>query len=63
MSDMTLTDDEIYWISVALENSLESARRIAESDNLDDQLDAGLLIQRYTQLQEKFPPPEIGTKE
>ena len=59
MHTINLTDDQLHWLQVALDNSLESARRIAESSDLDDQLDAGLLIQRYTELQEVIgePPP------
>lgn len=58
-----LTDDQVHWVAVAIAHSLENARRIAESDDVDDQLDAGLLINRYTELQSIFPEPVIGLKE
>lgn len=57
-----LTDDEFYWVTVAIENSKDHAERLAKSEDIDDQLDAGLLIQRYTGLQEKFPPSIIGER-
>ena len=61
MITITLTDDQLHWLQVALENSMESARRLAESPNLDDQLDAGLLINRYLELTSIIgEPPMIG---
>jgi hypothetical protein len=58
-----LTQDEEYWIGVALENCLESAKVLAQSDDIGDQLDAGLLIGRYTELAKRFPSPEIGGRD
>lgn len=61
MNQLIFTDDQLHWLQVALENSLESARRLASSDDVDDQLDAGLLVQRYTELQTIVgEPPLIG---
>lgn len=61
MNHITMTDDQLHWLQVALENSLNGAQRLAESPDLDDQLDAGLLIQRYTELQRIIgEPPLIG---
>ena len=55
-----LTEDEEHWIGVAIEQCLVSAQTLAESDSIDDQLDAGLLVQKYTELNRKFPAPMIG---
>jgi len=57
-----LTDDEAHWIAVAIEASKDFADRLAKSTDLGDQLDAGLLVQKYTELQKRFPPPPIRLK-
>lgn len=54
-----LTDEQAHWVAVAIENSKASAERLAQSPDVDDQLDAGLLINRYTELEGIFPPPSI----
>lgn len=59
MPNIELTDDEFYWVCVAIENCKGGAERISQSDDIDDQLDAGLLINRWDTLQEKFPPSGI----
>lgn len=58
MTTIELTDDERHWIAVSLENSIASAERLERDGDLDDQLDAGLLLNRYRALQVKFPPPD-----
>lgn len=58
---MDLTDDEFHWLAVAVEAAKEGVERWSIHPNdIDMQLDKGLLIQKYTELQAKFPPPEIG---
>ena len=59
-----LTEDEAEWVGIAIENCLESAKLVMDNEDEDplDRVDAGLLVQKYTALQEKFPAPEIGLK-
>ena len=49
MHTIMLTDDQLYWLRVALENSLESARRLG--GDVEDLMDSSLLIDKYTELQ------------
>ncbi len=56
----TVTDDQLHWLQVALDNSLDSARRLmGEGNDLDDQLDGGLLVNRYTELQGIIGEPRM----
>lgn len=62
MPFVELSDEEARWIGVAIANCKESAKRLARDpfSDIDDQLDAGKLIQVWTLLEEKFPEPELG---
>jgi hypothetical protein len=63
MAIYELTEDEAEWVGIAIEGSLASAKRLADSDDVGDQLDAGLLVSKFTPLAEKFPAPEIRLRE
>jgi hypothetical protein len=70
MPSYELTEDEAYWVAVAIENSKDTAQLRAtalynleggmEREDIEDASDFELLIRKYTELQEKFPLPLIG---
>ena len=62
MQGFTFTDEQLKWLQIAVENSLASAKRTLEGDEeLDDQLDAGLIANRMLDLQSVIgEPPDIA---
>jgi hypothetical protein len=63
MPTIELTDDEFHWACVALENAKDRAEtRLLELQMVDQEdaiEDYQFLVRKYTELQEKFPPPMI----
>ena len=61
---ITLTDTQLYWLQVALENSKLSAQRMADQGDEDDLRDTMTLIDAYNELQEIIGTPgPIGLTE
>lgn len=60
MAYYELTDDEVYWIGVAIETVRDSAIKISESEDEEDAIEGNYLVDKWNQLQTKFPAPEIG---
>lgn len=48
---ISFTDDQLHWLRVALENSMDSAKRLADSDQGEDVHDGLLLMEKYNELQ------------
>lgn len=67
MATHDLTKEDEHWLGVALEQVLDLAKKgmkIADdAGDVDDLLDYGLLVNRYSALAEKFPAPEIGERD
>jgi hypothetical protein len=61
-NSITLTDDQLHWLRISVENSLEGAKRVVEQGIDDDDVRDGLeLIGRFTELQQIIgEPPPIG---
>lgn len=56
----TLTDEQLYWLQVALENSKLSAQRMADQGDEDDLRDTMTLIDAYNELEAIIgTPPDI----
>lgn len=63
MPNIQLSDDDFYWVCVAIENCKESAVRLSNGDPDDpDVQDCVELADTWTRLQGQFPPPELITK-
>lgn len=61
--NIELTDDEFYWVSVAIETVRESAIRISSSIDEEDASEGNFLVTKWNELQKKFPAPEIGLRD
>lgn len=60
---LDLTEDEVHWISVAIENCKASAERISESDDEEEAAEGNYLVVKWADLQRKFPPPMIDIRD
>lgn len=49
-NQFTLTDDQLHWLRVALENSKDHAQRLAD-EGVEDVEDGLLLMEKYNELQ------------
>ncbi len=54
-----LTEDEFYWVKVAIEEVRSTAIRISGSDDEEEASEGNYLVDKWNRLQEKFPPIEI----
>lgn len=65
MRNIELTDEEFKWVSVAIEGAKTRAEQIAsfpvkDEEDAESAMDANYLVTVWEDLQEKFPPTEIG---
>lgn len=57
---ITLTDDQLHWLRVAIEAAKEGAQRVIEQGNDDDDvMDGMMLVDKYNELMTLIgePPP------
>ena len=64
MPYIDLTEEECYWLGVAVADMKGRAEKLADvANDIEDEMDAESLVSRWTSLQEKFPEPIIKASE